>query len=397
MEHKGGVRSTRLGNVLAVVLVAAIAAAFALSLSLLWRGYGGRAEKWWASRRQSHPPATATATPFSATPPTPPAAATPVPVRAPSVTVQPTRVAPGGRLVARFDAIGRPRPHDWVSVYRAGAPDTSYGEWRYLNGQTSGEAELNAPAEPGIYEVRLLLDWPNGGYRSVARSEPVVVGSPAPTPPGPSKASLRLAEAVYAPGEAIRVAFAAPAGYPPNAWVGVVPASVPHGDEATNDAADVMYQYLSGRTSGELTFTAPTTVGAWDLRMHDTDSGGKEVASVGFAVSRATIDLSGTWRGDDGFTYTIRQVVDQLWWRAEPHRGGAGWPSVAHGTVTSRTATVEWVELPTGPAYWRWVEQPPGARALESGVLQLDAASDGRIVVRGKPAGCRLTSLTRLP
>jgi hypothetical protein len=103
---------------------------------------------------------------------------------------------------------------------------------------------------------------------------------------GPKSAgpSLVTDKATYAPGEAISVTFTAPAGLPENAWVGIIPSAVPHGDEATNDNNDLTYQYLKGMTAGTLTFAAPMVAGSYDFRMHDTDDGGKEIASVTFTV-----------------------------------------------------------------------------------------------------------------
>jgi hypothetical protein len=59
---------------------------------------------------------------------------------------------------------------------------------------------------------------------------------------------------------------------------------VPHGSEATNDQHDVEYRYLSGNTSGTLSFSAPEQPGSYDIRLHDTDGGGTEIASVTFTV-----------------------------------------------------------------------------------------------------------------
>jgi hypothetical protein len=101
---------------------------------------------------------------------------------------------------------------------------------------------------------------------------------------GPGGPSLDTDKSAYAPGETITVTFSAPEGLPTNAWVGIIPSSVPHGDEAQNDTFDLTYQYLNGMTSGTLVFSAPSVPGSYDFRMHDTDSNGKEIASVTFTV-----------------------------------------------------------------------------------------------------------------
>lgn len=95
--------------------------------------------------------------------------------------------------------------------------------------------------------------------------------------------TLRLEKNSFTPGEEIRVSFTAPAGYSPNAWIGIVPSNVPHGSEEVNDQHDVTYQYLKQRTQGTLTFKAPLAPwGSYDLRFND--GGGKEVGSVTFTT-----------------------------------------------------------------------------------------------------------------
>ncbi|MDD5390233.1 MAG: hypothetical protein PHD37_12860 [Gallionellaceae bacterium] len=111
--------------------------------------------------------------------------------------------------------------------------------------------------------------------------------------PGGKEGSLYLARDRYAPGEAIVVDFTAPGSYASNAWIGIIPSQVPHGSEAENDRHDLTYQYLQKRTSGSMTFTAPTAPGNYDLRLHDTDNNGREVASVSFQVGAVAAPDSG--------------------------------------------------------------------------------------------------------
>jgi hypothetical protein len=95
---------------------------------------------------------------------------------------------------------------------------------------------------------------------------------------------LRLDRGVFAPGETIVVHFTAPPNLPEDAWVGLVPSGVPHGNEAVNDEQDVAYETLGGRTSGTIEFAAPMRPGPWDVRMNASDAGGRELASATFAV-----------------------------------------------------------------------------------------------------------------
>lgn len=113
---------------------------------------------------------------------------------------------------------------------------------------------------------------------------------------GSGAATLSLDRTRFVPGEPIAVRFTAPTTWPRDAWVGIIPSSIPHGDERQNDNHDITYQYLEKRSTGTLTFTAPAP-GNWDFRLHDTDGGGKEFASVSFQSVAKGAELSGTLSG----------------------------------------------------------------------------------------------------
>lgn len=87
-------------------------------------------------------------------------------------------------------------------------------------------------------------------------------------------------------GETIIVTFKAQGGLESHAWVGLIPSGTQHGSESVNDQYDLSYQYLNGRTSGQLTFTAPQQAGSFDFRLNESDSksDAKELASVSFTV-----------------------------------------------------------------------------------------------------------------
>jgi len=67
-----------------------------------------------------------------------------------------------------------------------------------------------------------------------------------------------------------------------SAWVGLIPSDVAHGDEATNDAHDVDYAYVTSSSKGQL--TAPLAPGRYDLRLHNQYPNGTEIAHVEFVV-----------------------------------------------------------------------------------------------------------------
>ena len=99
-----------------------------------------------------------------------------------------------------------------------------------------------------------------------------------------TKPKMKLSKTTVGPGDMIVVEYTAPKGYQDNAWIGIIPSEIEHGNETRNDQHDITYKYLKGSTNGTFRFTAPRKPGKYDFRMHDTDSNGLEVAYVTFEV-----------------------------------------------------------------------------------------------------------------
>ena len=95
-------------------------------------------------------------------------------------------------------------------------------------------------------------------------------------------ATITTAKSTYTIDEGIDFSFTAPK-LPDDAWIGIVPVAIPHGDEAVNDRHDTSYQHLGGRTNGDITLPNPG-LGTWTLRLHDTDNNGRELTHVVFEV-----------------------------------------------------------------------------------------------------------------
>ena len=95
---------------------------------------------------------------------------------------------------------------------------------------------------------------------------------------------LMLDKADYRMGEDIHVLFSAPEGLGTNAWIGIIPANIAHGSESVNDQHDLTYQYIKNRKSDVMTFVAPRKPGLYDIRMHNTDNDGVEIAFAQFRV-----------------------------------------------------------------------------------------------------------------
>jgi hypothetical protein len=200
-----------------------------------------------------------------------------------SLALRRAEFAAGEEIAVTFTAPPECAPDAWIGIVPATVPhgsealaDRHVVSYEHLSGRTAGTVVLIAPAAPGTYDVR-MHDTDADGVEvfSIAFR---VRASPGYAP------SLVLERGSFRPGEEIRVRFNAPAGLAEDAWVGVVPAGVPHGTEALNDEHDLSYEHLSGRTSGSLVFWAPDLPGPYDLRMHDTDADGIELTAIGFAV-----------------------------------------------------------------------------------------------------------------
>jgi|GEM_PF-885975 len=201
-----------------------------------------------------------------------------------SLTLDRTRYAPSEKITVRFTAPEVYPNNSWVGIIPAevehgsrelnGQHDIQY---LYLQGKTEGELTFN-PVAPGKWSLRLNAFSIETASVDFEVAETVV-------PPGQLQPSLSLDRHVYAPSEKITVRFTAPEAYPNNTWVGIIPAEVEHGSRSINDQHDVQYQYLSGKTEGELTFNA-VKVGQWSFRLNAFTS---ETASVDFEVRQDAV------------------------------------------------------------------------------------------------------------
>jgi len=200
------------------------------------------------------------------------------------LTLERSTYHPGETIVVGFSTPGDLPDNAWIGLVPSDVP---HGEeavndkhdlaYRYLRGKTSGSVEFTAPDKPGSYDFRLNDTDSNG------KELTHVTFTVADRDLG--GASLRLERNSFVSGQEITVHFTTPDGLPDNAWIGIIPSDIPHGDEAVNDRHDLAYQYLRGATSGSKTFRAPVNGGSYDFRLHSTDSSGKELASVSFTVT----------------------------------------------------------------------------------------------------------------
>ncbi len=97
-----------------------------------------------------------------------------------------------------------------------------------------------------------------------------------------SSIRIEIEKSTYKNGEDLTVSYTGPQ-LDDSAWLGIVSAEVPHGDEEVNDQHDVSFQYLAGVTIAEFLFPSPGP-GDWTIRLHDRDNQGSELAYVEFSV-----------------------------------------------------------------------------------------------------------------
>lgn len=210
----------------------------------------------------------------------------------------PAEVPAGGQVKISFEAPETFAANAWIGVVPSSVPhgDESVNDqhdtyYEQLKKRTSGTVVLTVPETPGSYDAR-MHDTDDGGKEVASVTFTVVAAA----------GSVSVDKAEYLPGEPMKVTFKAPAGLEPKAWAGLIPSSVPHGNESENDKHDVHYEYLNGRTEGVLEWQAPGSGGQWDVRLHTSDSNGVEIAHVGFTVKGATgevkIDKTGYAPGE---------------------------------------------------------------------------------------------------
>ena len=69
------------------------------------------------------------------------------------------------------------------------------------------------------------------------------------------------------------------------------------------------------------------------------------------AQSTQNINLTGTWKGDDGGTYYIRNLGDYLWWLGiSGNDDGKTFSNILKGYIheNNKTITADWIDIPRG-------------------------------------------------
>lgn len=176
----------------------------------------------------------------------------------------------------------------WIGLVPGDVPHGSATEndkfdlaYQYLEGKNSGELKFIAPEQPGNYDFRMHDSETTSG-RELTSISFTVTGSAKPLIGN----ALALDKSRYAAGETmtITVSIRAEDKKDETAWLGIVPAAVDHGDEALNDRYNLGYKFLDKALFGKTTLVAPKAPGLYDIRLHDTDTNGRELAFISFVV-----------------------------------------------------------------------------------------------------------------
>ncbi|MCP4219177.1 MAG: hypothetical protein GY765_31365 [bacterium] len=194
--------------------------------------------------------------------------------------------AGGDEIRAIFKAPAEYVETAWVGIVPTDTPHGNAGTnaanrvtYLYLNKSVSGILVFKAPDANGAFDLR--MHDAEGGKEVASISFTV------------EERLLTLDRLEFDPKEEIRIHFQAKPGFSADATIVIIPSHIPHGSETENDKYDITYQYLNKKMSGTLTFKAPMKSGSFDFRMHDTDKGGKEIASITFTVKGEKTETKG--------------------------------------------------------------------------------------------------------
>ena len=170
----------------------------------------------------------------------------------------------------------------WIAIVPA---DTPHGDgsvidsvdlgYQYIGEQPVGSVTFEAPRIAGNYHVRLIDTDPNG---IELKSVPFVVKTP-----DADGVELAISKNKWSPGEDIEVRFVSHKDFSSQAWIGLLPSNIEHGDAKHNDLHDIDWRSIGNTMEGKLVFRAPEQKGQYDFRMHDSYTG-REVASVSFEI-----------------------------------------------------------------------------------------------------------------
>ena len=180
-------------------------------------------------------------------------------------------------------------PRDWITIVPVGAEEGDYLAFQRVQGDDS--VEIRAPADPGLYEVRYVLDE---GSKTLA-STPVEVVEAEQTVSAPASVTF---------GTEFTVTWSETVN--PRDWITIVPVGAEEGDY-------LAFQRVQGNDSVEI--RAPADPGLYEVR-YVLDEGSKTLASTPVEVVEAeqSVSAPGIVRAESTFEVSWSETVNPRDW-----------------------------------------------------------------------------------
>lgn len=191
----------------------------------------------------------------------------PQPLRAEATVSAPEQVVVGAAFDVTWNADGLD-PRDYVTIVPAGAKDGTYGDYDRLD-EGKSVARLRAPAEAGLYEVRLQT----AGEREVLAITGIEVVDVEVTVRAPAQVLV---------GSAFPVSWVAQGLHPRN-YVTIVAAGAKEG-------AYTDYERIEAKS--ESTLRAPAEPGLYEVRLQ-MDGSGRVLATTPVEVMEGDVTVTG--------------------------------------------------------------------------------------------------------
>jgi hypothetical protein len=205
-----------------------------------------------------------------------------------TLNADPLSVQPGQNITVTWTTPST-NSRDWIAWSKIGDSNYSFdpSRWRYTFGAPTGSMTITAPATPGSYEFRYLV---NDGYNSAVHSQTVTVnGTIAPPVTSPVAYNLSVSSTSTGAGQNITVSWTSPGGNSKD-WIGWFKSG-----DANTGFDPGRWRYTNGAASGSVTIPAAMVAGSYEFRylLNDgfTDVARSNPVAVTAAVSNPPVNV----------------------------------------------------------------------------------------------------------
>lgn len=94
------------------------------------------------------------------------------------------------------------------------------------------------------------------------------------------------------------------------------------------------------------------------------------------------LNLTGRWSANDGGTYYLRQIGNELWWYGRSSDGGVTWSNVLYASIQGNRVVGRWADVPQG-------------RIAGAGEMEITIASPDRLTATRRTGGFGGSEWTR--